>query len=453
MAKQRVDDVVIIGAGAAGLAAARELTAAGRSVRILEARERVGGRVHTLHDASMPVPVELGAEFIHGRPPETWGIVEAARLPVYDVSGEHWYSMDGQIQHPADFWSDLDKVMTGMEKIEGRDMTFGEYLDRKVRGAKKGALRSLAFSFVEGFHGGAIDRIGVRGLVRTNRASDATDGERSFRVLGGYDRVIEWLRAGIHPERSSLHLGTVVTGVRWHPGGVTVEAEPAHGGASRRYHARAALITLPLGVLKGEPGSRGAVGFDPDIPAKRRAWSALEMGDAFRLVLRFSERFWERLGPPGDAGPTLDSMSFLHARGCELPTWWTMMPVRAPVLTAWAGGPQATRLLEMDHEEVIGHAVETLGHALGVGAGYVADRLEATFTHDWRHDPFTRGGYSYVPVDGLPAQKRLAAPIEGTLFFAGEATNTEGHLGTVHGAIASGRRAAREIVGGRERGS
>jgi monoamine oxidase len=445
MAKQRIDDVVIIGAGASGLAAARELTASGRSVRVLEARERTGGRVHTLHDPSMPVPVELGAEFVHGRPPETWGIIEAAGLPVYDVMGEHWYSMDGEIQRPADFWSDLEKVMTGMEKI-GKDMTFGDYLAGHVRGGRKAMLRSLASSFVEGFHGGAIDTIGVKGLVRANRASDAVDGERSFRLVGGYDRVIEWLRAGIHPDRGTIHLGTVVTRVRWSPGGVTVETEPLHGGERRSWRARAALITLPLGVLRAEPGSRGAVAFDPDIPAKKRAWSALEMGDAFRLVLRFSERFWERLAPPGDRGHTLDGMSFLHARGCELPTWWTMFPMRAPVLTAWAGGPQATRLLEIDREEMMGRAVETLGHALGVGAGHVSDHLEAAYTHDWRHDPFTRGGYSFVPVDGLPAQKRLAAPVEGTLFFAGEATNTEGHLGTVHGAIASGRRAAAEIV-------
>ncbi len=449
MAKQTIDDVLVIGAGAAGLAAARELTSAGLSVRVVEARGRIGGRVHTIHDSGMPMPVELGAEFVHGRPPETWGIVEAAGIPLYDVAGDHWYSSGGTIGRPGDFWGDLDKVMEGMEKVEGKDITFGEYLDRRVKGKKRRELAGLAASFIEGFHAGPIDRIGVRGLVLANRASDATDGDRSFRVIQGYDRVIEWLRAGIDPVRGHLHLNTMATSVRWRSGGVAVETTPTPGGEPRSYHARHLLVTLPLGVLKGEPGSPGTVSFLPEIPEKRRAWNALEMGDALRVVLRFRERFWEKLSLSDDPTTTLDGLSFLHARGGAFPTWWSMLPVRVPMLTGWAGGPHASKLLALGDDEIVRHAIETLGQALGVGSGYVAERLEASYLHNWRNDPFTRGAYSFVPAGALPAQKRLAAPVAGTLFFAGEATTTDGHIGTVHGAIASGRRAAREIIAAR----
>jgi monoamine oxidase len=147
----------------------------------------------------------------------------------------------------------------------------------------------------------------------------------------------------------------------------------------------------------------------------------------------------------------LTKLAFLHAPDELMPTWWTRLPVRAPVLVGWAGGPRAEELSAEGGRFIFDQALESLSGILGVGRKRVEGLLEETYTHDWRSDPLSRGAYSYVPVGSLQAQATLARPVGDRLFFAGEATNTEGHCGTVHGAIASGFRAAREVIKSRSR--
>jgi monoamine oxidase len=190
-----------------------------------------------------------------------------------------------------------------------------------------------------------------------------------------------------------------------------------------------------------------AVRFSPKLPEKEDAANALEMGNAFRIVLRFRERFWEKLDLPDKRGnANLWDLGFLHSRDEKIPTWWTQLPVRTPLLVGWAGGPVADQLCSMGRDELISVAIESLSNILRIGRDRILDQFVKAHFHNWADDPFSRGAYSYVPVNGLAVQRKLAEPVAGTLFFAGEATNTEGHLGTVHGAIATGYRAAREIL-------
>jgi monoamine oxidase len=137
--------------------------------------------------------------------------------------------------------------------------------------------------------------------------------------------------------------------------------------------------------------------------------------------------------------------AFFHARGLTVPTWWTMLPLRAPLLTGWAGGPDAAGLSGRDDAYVLDHALDSLATILGISRRRIESRLQQAIVNDWQSDPFARGAYSYVPVGGAGARKKLAKPVAGTLFFAGEATNYDGQPGTVAGAIAAGYRAAREV--------
>jgi monoamine oxidase len=122
-----------------------------------------------------------------------------------------------------------------------------------------------------------------------------------------------------------------------------------------------------------------------------------------------------------------------------------MMPLRLPIFTGWAGGPRAAAMAGMSRDEVTALAVASLARQLGVARKTVDDALTGAWTHDWSADPWARGAYSYAMVGGSEAAKTLARSVDGTLFFAGEATDAEGRSGTVHGAIASGRRAAAQV--------
>jgi len=241
----------------------------------------------------------------------------------------------------------------------------------------------------------------------------------------------------------------VVESVAWRRGQVEASYRSAAGTQTRLVRARTAVVTLPLGVLKAAPAEPGGVRFEPVPAVLRAAVEKLEVSYACKLALRFREAFWEEPGffrrrvAPALGEP--NRIDFLHDRKGDFPTWWTANPWRVPVLTAWAGGPHADALSELGEAGLVDRALASLARALGLARSRLEDLLESWRAHDWRRDPCSRGAYSYVGVGGLPAQRALGRPCEGTLFFAGEATEPD-EMGTVSGAIASGQRAARQIL-------
>jgi len=188
----------------------------------------------------------------------------------------------------------------------------------------------------------------------------------------------------------------------------------------------------------------GAVKFDPPLTSKQRALACLEMGAVIRVSLRFGERFWENV--KGADGKSLAELGFLFSEDPHFPTWWSQLPARTPVLTAWSAGPAGERNSGMSSDVVAARALDSLASILGFDRTRLGGLLVAAHTHDWQSDPYSRGGYSYVAAGGARAERELAAPLEETLFFAGEAANHEGHNGTVNGAMMTGYRAAREIL-------
>jgi monoamine oxidase len=416
-------DVIIIGAGAAGLTAARALTGAGRSVCILEARPRIGGRIFTQHISGLPQPIELGAEFIHGQNETTFGIVDAAALTAVELPDDHWWSEGGQRERIDDFWGDINSVRAKIA-IRKNDVSFAEFLRRQRRLSPR--LRELARTFVEGYHASHADRISALVL---KSADEEQEGEnRQFRFAGGQDRIIEWLRAGLHQERTDLRLGTVVSRVQWSEGSVIAHTDR---GAVR---GKALVFTAPVGVWKA-----GAIAFDPPLPDKERALAKIEAGHVVKIAFHFRERFW-------------DDINFLHTNDRFMPTWWTSAPLRSPILTGWAGGHAADALLAEGAEARLERALEAMSVAWNVPRRRLESILAATFTYDWQADPFSRGAYSYAAVGGAEAHASLARPVAQTLFFAGEATSGD-QTGTVAGAIDSGNRAAREVLSSASRGT
>ena len=405
MARSQVQvDVLVIGAGAAGLAAADELTRAGRSVLLVEARDRIGGRCLTRRLSGVPAPVELGAEFIHGRPEATLSLLKKANVAAVDSTRTQRILVKGKLED-VNIFAQAQRVARGT--FTGRDVSFRDFLKRK---RVPRLTRTLATMMVQGFDAADPRKASAREIVEEWQGGGL--GASQPRPWGGYAALLESLAVPVQ-------LQTVVKKLRWKRG--SVEVEGLFRGEPWRAWAPRAVITLPIGVLPSL------------VKEKRAALAKLESGPVIRVALAFREAFWEKQHP---------GVAFFHSPDAPFPTFWTPLPMHAPLLTCWAGGPKAARLTGSSEAHLLKAAMASVRSVLGE-----VETPQAALMHDWQADPFARGGYSYVRVGGTGAREELAAPLEETLYFAGEATDNE-QSGTVGGALASGQRAAREVLAG-----
>jgi monoamine oxidase len=430
-------DVIVVGAGAAGLAAARSLAARSLRVVLLEARDRVGGRAWSVPSPRAGVSTELGAEFIHGAGKETLALLREAGTAAIDTGGESWVcDADGELRRDDDDFTGEALGVFEAARALAADESVDRFLQRSADDEASRARVRAARAFVEGFEAADPAIASARAIADELRSGvDST----SARPLGGYRRIFERLHDVCAATGVRTRLSTVVRRIAWRRGAVAVDVQRSWG-ASRTIRARAAIVTLPAGVLR-YGGDRSEVVFDPELPAvKRMALDKLEMGHVVRVGLWFRTAFWEQAGD----GRYRDAAFFRSAEG-PFAAYWTQVPVRSELIVAWAGGPKAIALQAAAPQERIARAIEGFGAVLG-NLDLAHEEIEVGFTHDWSSDPFARGAYSYVAAGGGDARALLAAPIEDTLFFAGEATSGNGQGGTVNGAVETGERAAREAA-------
>jgi len=441
VARGRVD-VIVIGAGAAGLSAAHHLGGQGLEVVVLEARDRIGGRIFTRHERAWPRPLELGAEFVHGDAPATRQIAQAAALPLDELPERHVWAAGRRWRPLSDTWARFVDVCRRI-RTDGRDRSFAAFL--AAQRALPREQRVLARLLVEGYHAAPAADVSAHALAAEKEDAAALHNRQS-RPARGYDALTEWLRAGLDPARVSVRLSTPVLRVRWGRGRVEAAVRPAWSARVRSFEARAAVVTLPVGVLQAPAGAEGAVAFEPALRAKRAALALFGEAAVEKVVLRFRDAFWAR--PEllrARLGRDTPPAQYFHDPRAAFPTWWTAAPAESALLTGWAGGPAAQRLASAPAAALVGQALDSLARSLGVARVFLDEELEGWAHHDWRRDPWSRGAYTYLRVDGAGAPAALARPLAGTLFFAGESTSVE-EMGTVAGALESGARAAREVM-------
>lgn len=427
-------DTLIIGAGAAGLAAAAALAPSRQSILVLEARDRVGGRIWTRQEPGLPVPIELGAEFIHGEPGSTFELMHRFGVAAVDTHGPHWTCRRGRLSLRGDVFGEVHAALRrNRRRLRARDLSFQEFLERIGAAELRRDARTLALALVEGFDAADPAMVSARSIVEEWVGGEALDSPQ-FRPLGGYGALLAPLAASLERCGAAVQMNSVVRSVRWREG--AVEVEGVQLGEAFRAHARRAIVALPVGVLQLPAGAPGAVAFDPPLVEKEKALRQLGSGPVLKAVLRFSTAFWE----DASRGACRDA-AFFHAPHAAFPTFWTALPVRVPLLVAWAGGPRAARFAGASRDEVLNVALGSVRSAFGPRLARRA-RLESAALHDWQQDPFARGAYSYVLAGGGGARRALARPLRHTLFFAGEAADIGGEAGTVAGALQSGRAAA-----------
>jgi monoamine oxidase len=420
-------DVIVIGAGAAGLMAAWELVQAGKKTAIVEARDRIGGRIHTIQDPDFELPVELGAEFVHGNLELTQLVLKKAGVAFYEVKGGIWQNEDGSIEKQSDFVEDgraLEKKFRELKK----DIPVAAFIENYLNGPEFEDLRFTLKNYVEGYYAGETTRASTFAVKEELTNSDY----EQYRVEGGYIKMIDYLNREAAGRGARLFLSNPVEKIDWQQDKVEVMCD------RQSFSGRRVLVTVPMGILQSEK-----IRFAPALPRKMAAARQLGFGPVVKTVLQFSDGFWKHR--ENTQGRNLNKLSFIFSRA-DIPTWWTYYPKDVQMITGWCGGPRVESLKGLGKEGVLQKALDSLSMIFQMDFLQLKQNLKAWHVADWTTDPYSCGAYSYDVVNGSIARAVLNEPVDNTVFFAGEGLVEGSEIGTVEAALHSGRDAARAII-------
>ena len=427
-------DIIIIGAGAAGLMAAYQLSKAGKKVILLEARDRPGGRIHTITDTSLNHLADAGAEFIHGRLPVTFELLKEAGIGATRTDGKNWVFKENQLRQAEDMIENWDLLIQRMKKVTV-DLPLADFLNTYLPEPEWESLREAVKSFAEGYD--TADTTKASTLALRDEWSKEEQWEQ-YRPHGGYISLVNHLAATSLQLGAAIHLSSIVKELQWRNG--EVEALTEAGGL---YSAQKAIITVPLGILQAPADAKAAIRFTPEIPDKIDAAHQMGFGAVIKMLLEFDHAFWnERRDGKGN---NMKEMSYLFTDGF-VPTWWTQFPDHSPMLTAWLGGPRAAALKDAAAETVLQVALETLADVFDVEKTVLRKMITSYKINNWTMDPFTLGAYAYNTLRSAEAKKQLLEPVSNTLYFAGEALGKGYDCATVEVALTSGKEVATSIL-------
>jgi monoamine oxidase len=416
---EAVTDVVVIGAGMAGLAVARKLLRAGVSVTVFEAGADTGGRVLSARVPGWPRPIELGPEFVHGSAPALLELVQESGATLEAADGAHYTKRAGTFAIDDGVWPQLGEVFAS-EGRRARDRSLAQLIAETTLDPPVASMLTL---FVEGFHAADIATVSARSVALQMGSIEGAQR----RVREGYDHLRRFAEQDALNHGARILRATPVRRVDWRPGSATVHGVRVDGAGSADASVRAAcvVVALPLSILNARSGPN-TVRFEPEIVQARRALDRLAMGHAFRVVFRLHEPVWN----VAELGPA----AFLHARELDIPTWWTSLAEDAPAITAWCGGPRALRLLERERAAVPDHALRVLAELVDRPHAEVSRLVAGAHFHDFTHDPRVQGAYPYALVGSS-----LSGGFEcedHTIFFAGDYAKPD-DLGTVGSTVDS----------------
>lgn len=423
-------NVIVIGAGAAGLMAARTLARGGKKVLMLEARDRIGGRIYTLEGA------ELGAEFIHGNLPVTFNLLKESGLHARSASAEMWQYEDGSLTTDTIFSLGWDEVMDRLNELE-TDITITEFLNCYFNEDRYADLRAAVCGFVSGYDTADPDRASSYAL-RTEWQSE--DDNSQHRINGGYGVITEYLEKEIKDAGSNIVLNTIVKNIKWSRGAVSIST--ADGNS---FNAEKVVIALPLGILQAREQEKAGVRFEPVLQKQLQAVMDLGFGAVVKILLHFDEPFWENAKTDKKAGESIKDMGYLFSSEA-IPTWWTQHPEKGSLFTGWIGGPDAAELKDMSDDEILELSLTSVGNIFNFTSAELRKRLQKYTVVNWTADSFTLGSYAYDTVTSANGRKVLFEPVEDTLYFAGEYLYEGPAIGTVEAALCSGKNVAEEIL-------
>ncbi|KOS07518.1 hypothetical protein AM493_16795 [Flavobacterium akiainvivens] len=422
-------DIIVVGAGAAGLMAAYTLVKSGKSVTVLEARNRIGGRIHTVTNG-FTNPVELGAEFVHGNLPVTLGLLKEAGIATTGVDFEMWQHHNGTFEKSNEFIEGFGEFLDKLNRLE-EDMPMQVFIDQHFSDEKYAKMRNQIENYVAGYDTADIHDVSAFAL---RNEWNHEDEDAQHRITGGYGKLVDYLAKAIISAGNNILTDKAVTAITWSKN--VVKVSTADGLI---YEAAKVIIALPLGVLQA-----GAITFNPPIPHYTKAFNGIGFGSIIKILLEFDTPFWEDNAITGLTGKGLGTMGFLFADEA-IPTFWTQVPNRSPLLTGWLGGPPAYEQKDASPEAVLEITLTSLSTIFKMDVPVLRNKLVAWNITNWTAEPFTLGSYAYDKVESAEARNVLQQPIE-TLYFAGEYLYNGPAMGTVEAALTSGKNVAAYVL-------
>ncbi|GAA3967524.1 flavin monoamine oxidase family protein [Mucilaginibacter dorajii] len=421
-------DIIIIGAGAAGLMAARTLAKAGKKVIVLEARDRIGGRIHTIKHGPSQQIMELGAEFIHGDLPVTQCLLEEAGIQYHHASANMYKYENGSFTTGGPFVEHWDQLIEKLNALE-QDITIDDFLQREFSADEYQGTRKMVRQYVSGYDNGDPAKASSFSLRKEWQAEDMG---AQYRIEGGYVSLVNYLADEIKQAGGQIHLNAIAKQIEWQQAKVKITTD-----TDAVYKATQLLIALPLGVLQADASKIASLSFKPEIPELSKATAAMGFGAVIKVLLEFNEAFW--------INEQTRDMGYLFSEQ-EIPTWWTQHPEYANVLTGWLGGPDAAAKIHTSNNEVLAQSLNSLANIFNYDIDKLTEKLLSWQIVNWTAYEFTLGSYAYDTIAADRARKIICQPIQDTIFFAGEYLYEGTAMGTVEAALTTGLRMAERVL-------
>jgi monoamine oxidase len=406
--------IVVIGAGASGIMVANILSKKGFGVTILEAEDRIGGRIHTLTPPGFLNTIEAGAEFIHGNLPLTLKLLNKAKLKTVNASMNMHRARNGKITHGFGMSTAWQHFYDALENLK-EDTTVEEFLNQNFPGTKYKLLREEVHQMAQGLNLAEPAEVSLLSL-KTEWLSE----EMQYRPVTGYLPLLEFLYNEAARKDCQVELNQIVKAVEWQPGKVLVAT------SHNSYEADAVIITTSLGCLQ-----KGKIRFIPEIPQISNYFNDIGFGHVIKLALEFNHPSWENKIP---------DLGFLFAE--QGLTFWTQLEQRVPVIIGWIGNDYTAIYDKLSDEQIIEKCLDVLGKAFVDLRQHFRNGAVFRYTEN----SLGCGGYSWPKPESKKAVRKINKGIENTIWFAGEAFDPKFETATVEAALESGKYVAGKVI-------
>ncbi|MBX2841948.1 MAG: FAD-dependent oxidoreductase [Flammeovirgaceae bacterium] len=415
-------DIIIVGAGIAGLYSAYILKNLGFNVTLLEASGNVGGRIKSITDFCN-LPIELGAEFIHGKNSTLFSFLEYINLKPQRIRGENHIYFKNSLHNEDDAIDKFPELKDALAFFEtqweynGEEITVQEYLEKQLfYQSAKNILDAFGLEY-----GTSNQHLGMKSLAKNEALW--TSGKSDYKIMEPLQEILNEFSEVIQDD---LKLNTIVTDISYEEGKVQVRDTNLN-----YFEANRVIITVPLSILK-----KKLIQFHPKLPlSKNEAIQKLGFGPGMKIFLLFKEKFWRE-----------DLFEMYGGANCQLYyNPWPRTRSSPPVLVGYIMAERADYIAKLGNQ-----SIEILVKELDqfFGNKMASKNLDDFYIMNWTKEPFIHGAYSYDSPYSEGTRKELAKTLKNSLFFAGEATNFNGHGATLHGAMESAERVVEEITTG-----